>query len=92
VPKLIADAIDRAVSIAMRFAADLPRAVIRPRYDAARAAPGGEPLVHLAARALLDQVRKRDVVLILAGSGSRDGRPKGVSNGLRAVVRGFRRR
>jgi len=80
-PKLIADAIDRAVSIEMRFAAELPRGVIRPLYEAAREAQGGEPLVYLAARALLDQVRKRDVVLIVTGSGSRFGLHKGETDG-----------
>jgi hypothetical protein len=80
-PKLIADAIDRAISIEMRFAGDLPRGVIRPLYDAARDAQGGDPLVYLAARALLDRVSRRDVVLIVTGSGSRYGLHKGETDG-----------
>src|SRR5688500_426039 len=65
----------------MRFAGDLPRGVIRPLYDAARTAQGDEPLVYLAARALLDRVSGRDVVLIVTGSGSRYGLHKGETDG-----------
>lgn len=80
-PKIIADAIDRVISIEMRFAAELPRGVIRPLYDAARELQGGDPLVFLAARKLLDHVGQRDTVLIVTGSGSRFGLPKGETDG-----------
>ena len=43
-PKIIADAIDQLISIEMRYAAELPRGVIRPLYEAARDVQGGEPL------------------------------------------------
>ncbi len=80
-PKIIADAIDRLISIEMRFAAELPRGVIRPLYDAAREAQGGEPVVYHAARQILERVGKRDVVLIVTGSGSRLGLYKGETDG-----------
>ena len=35
-PKIIADSIDQLISIEMRYAAELPRGVIRPLYEAAR--------------------------------------------------------
>ena len=67
-PKIIADSIDQLISIEMRFAAELPRGVIRPLYEAAREIQGGEPLVYQAARALLERVGQRDTVLIVTGS------------------------
>jgi hypothetical protein len=79
--KIIADAIDRLISIEMRFAAGLPRGVVRPLYDAAREAQGGEPVVYHAARELLERVDKRDVVLIVTGSGTRLGLYKGETDG-----------
>jgi hypothetical protein len=81
VPKIIADSIDRLISVEMRFAAELPRGVIRPLYEAARDAQGGEPVVYRAAHALLERVGKGDVVLIVTGSGSRFGLPKGETDG-----------
>ena len=55
-PKIVADSIDQLISIEMRFAAELPRGVIRPLYEAARDVQGGEPLVYQAARTLLEHV------------------------------------
>jgi hypothetical protein len=81
VPKIIADAIDRLISVEMRFAAELPRGVIRPVYEAARDAQGGDPLVYMAARQLRERVSTRDVVLIVTGSGSRFGLHKGETDG-----------
>lgn len=80
-PRIIADAIDRLISVEMRFAGELPRGVIRPLYDAARAVQAGEPLVYLAARRLLDRVARRDVVVVVTGSGSRFGLHKGETDG-----------
>lgn len=80
-PKVIADAIDRLISIEMRYAAELPRGVIRPLYEAAREAQGGEPVVYQAARQILERVGKEDVVLIVTGSGSRFGLYKGETDG-----------
>jgi hypothetical protein len=80
-PKIIADAIDQLISIEMRYAAELPRGVIRPLYEAARDVQGGEPLVYQAAQALLEHVGQRDTVLIVTGSGSRFGLPKGETDG-----------
>ncbi|ETX06108.1 MAG: hypothetical protein ETSY2_19135, partial [Candidatus Entotheonella gemina] len=80
-PKIIADAIDQLISIEMRFGSGLPRGVIRPLYEAARDVQGGEPLVYQAARALLEHVRQRDTVLIVTGSGSRFGLPRGETDG-----------
>jgi hypothetical protein len=79
--KIIADSIDRLISIEMRFAAELPRGVIRPLYEAARETQGGEPVVYRAAHTLLERVGKRDVVLIVTGSGSRLGLAKGETDG-----------
>jgi hypothetical protein len=81
VPKIIADSIDRLISIEMRFAAELPRGVIRPLYDAARAAQGGDPLVYLGAEGLRKHVSKGDHVLIVTGAGSRLGLHKGETDG-----------
>ena len=80
-PKIIADAIDQLISLEMRFAGELPRGVIRPLYEAARDAQGGEPLVFRAANALLERVGKGDTVVIVTGSGSRFGLPKGETDG-----------
>jgi hypothetical protein len=80
-PKSIADSIDQLISIEMRFAAELPRGVIRPLYNAAPDLQGGEPLVYQAARALLECVEQRDTVLIVTSSGSRFGLPRGEMDG-----------
>ncbi|MGH7320481.1 MAG: glutamate cyclase domain-containing protein [Candidatus Rokuibacteriota bacterium] len=80
-PRIIADAIDRLISVEMRFAGDLPRGVIRRLYEAARDVQGGEPLVYLAARRLLDRVARGDVVVVVTGSGSRFGLHKGETDG-----------
>ena len=80
-PKIIADSIDQLISLEMRFGAGLPRGVIRPLYEAARDLQGGEPLVYQAARALLDRVTRHDTVLIVTGSGTRFGLPKGETDG-----------
>jgi hypothetical protein len=81
VPKVIADAIDHLCAIEMRFAAELPRGVIWPLYEAAREAQGGDPLVYLAAERLLENVGRGDYVLIVTGSGTRFGLPKGETDG-----------
>jgi hypothetical protein len=80
-PRIIADSIDRLTSVEMRFAAELPRGVIRPLYEAARDVQGDEPLVYLAAQALLEGLQRRDVVLIVTGSGSRFGLSRGETDG-----------
>ena len=80
-PKIIADAIDQLISIEMRYSSGLPRGVIRPIYEAAREAQGGEPLVYLAAQKLREVAGPRDFVLIVTGSGQRFGLPKGETDG-----------
>jgi hypothetical protein len=80
-PKIIAESIDQIMSVEMRPAAGLPRGVIRPLYEAAREAQGGAPLVYLAGQKLLQAVGKGDCVLIVTGSGRRDGLPKGETDG-----------
>jgi D-glutamate cyclase len=80
-PTIVADVIDRLVSAEIRYAGELPRGVVHAMYDAARAAQGGVPLVHLAARALRDAVGRRDVVMLVTGAGSRFGLHKGETDG-----------
>jgi hypothetical protein len=80
-PKIIAESIDQLMSIEMRFAGDLPRGVIRPLYQAARDAQGGDPVVYRAAQVVLERVQQRDVVVIVTGSGSRFGLPRGETDG-----------
>jgi hypothetical protein len=40
IDEIVGDALDRVVSIEMRFASGLPRGVVMPLFDAARAAAG----------------------------------------------------
>jgi len=81
VPKIIADAINRLMCAEMRFAAELSRGVIRLLDEAAGDMRGGDPVVYLAARHLLERVRRWDVGLIVTSSGSRCGLHKGEMDG-----------
>jgi hypothetical protein len=80
IDEITGDAIDRAVSIEMRFGSGLPRGVTTPLYDAARAAAGG-PMAFTAARALKDRVSKSDHVFVVTGAGTPPGLPKGETDG-----------
>jgi hypothetical protein len=80
IDEITGDAIDRAVSIEMRFGGGLPRGVTTPLYDAARAVAGGAMALK-AARALIERVRKGDHVFVVTGAGTPPGLPKGETDG-----------
>jgi len=80
IDEVVGDALDRAVSIEMRFAVGLPRGVTTPLYDAARAVAGGS-MSFRAAQALRQQVKRGDHVLVVTGAGTPPWLPKGETDG-----------
>ena len=80
IDEIVGDAIDRVVSVEMRFAAGLPRGVIRPLYEAARR-HHGRPLCLIAAERLKASISAGDVVLIATGAGTPPWLPKGETDG-----------
>jgi hypothetical protein len=81
-PKSVANSIDRLITIEIRYGGgNLPRGVKIPLYEAARAKQGGDPLVYLAGRKLLEHVKPKDTVLFVTGAGSRTGLVKGETDG-----------
>jgi hypothetical protein len=80
IDEIVGDAIDRVVSIEMRFASGLPRGVIQPLYEAARR-HHGRSLCLLAAERLKASVSAGDVVLIATGAGTPPWLPKGETDG-----------
>ena len=83
-PEVIADSIDRVCAVEMRFQGDpedgLPRGVSYPLYAAARE-EAGKPLTYLAARGLLESVKRNDTVLVVSGAGSPPFLPFGETDG-----------
>lgn len=80
IDEIVGEAIDRAVSIEMRFGSGLPRGVTQPLFDAARSEAGG-PMCLRAAAALKAHVGRGDYVLILTGAGAPPTLPKGETDG-----------
>ena len=80
IDEIIGDSLDRAVSIEMRFASGLPRGVVTPLYDAARAVAGGS-MSFRAAQAIKARVRRGDHVLVVTGAGTPPWLPKGETDG-----------
>jgi hypothetical protein len=80
IDEIVGDSIDRAVNIEMRFRAGLPRGVTYPLYEAARKKQG-KPLTWLAAKLLVDKVRKGDHVFVVTGAGTPPGLPAGETDG-----------
>jgi hypothetical protein len=80
IDEIVGDAIDRAVTIEMRFAGGLPRGVTTPLYDAARR-HHGKPLTWLAARSLMERVSPGRHVFVVTGAGAPPGLPKGETDG-----------
>lgn len=80
IDEIIGDSLDRAVSIEMRFARGLPRGVVAPLYDAARAAAGGS-MTFRAAQALRQRVNRGNHVLVVTGAGTAPWLPKGETDG-----------
>src|SRR5260370_17265052 len=64
----------------MRFRAGLPRGVTYPLYEAARKKQG-KPLTWLAAKLLMDKVKKGDYVFVVTGAGTPPGLPAGETDG-----------
>jgi hypothetical protein len=77
---IVGDAIDRTVSIEMRFGSGLPRGVIQPLFDAARERAGG-PMCFQSASALKERVSSGDRVLLITGAGAPPTLPKGETDG-----------
>ena len=80
IDSIVADAIDRAITIEMRFAAGLPRGVTEPLYRAARQRHG-VPLTWLAATSLKERVSQGRNVFVVTGAGAPPGLPKGETDG-----------
>lgn len=80
IDEIIGNSLDRAVSIEMRFADGLPRGVVTPLYDAARAVAGGS-MSFRAAQAIKSKVRRGDHVLVVTGAGTPPWLPKGETDG-----------
>jgi hypothetical protein len=80
IDEIVGDSLDRAVSIEMRFADGLPRGVVTPLYDAARAVAGGS-MSFRAAQAIKSKVRRGDHVLVVTGAGTPPWLPKGETDG-----------
>ena len=80
IDSIVADAIDRAITIEMRFAAGLPRGVTEPLYRAARERHG-VPLTWLAATSLKERVSHGRNVFVVTGAGAPPGLPKGETDG-----------
>ena len=80
IDEIVGDSIDRAVNIEMRFRAGLPRGVTYPLYEAARKKQG-KPLTWLAAKLLMDKVKKGDHVFVVTGAGTPPGLPAGETDG-----------
>jgi hypothetical protein len=80
IDEIVGDSIDRAVNIEMRFRAGLPRGVTYPLYEAARKKQG-KPLTWLAAKLLVDKVKKGDHVFVVTGAGTPPGLPAGETDG-----------
>jgi hypothetical protein len=80
IDEIVGDSLDRAVSIEMRFADGLPRGVVTPLYDAARAVAGGS-MSFRAAQAIRSKVRRGDHVLVVTGAGTPPWLPKGETDG-----------
>jgi D-glutamate cyclase len=80
IDEIVGDSIDRTVSIEMRFAHGLPRGVIHPLYDAARA-HFAKPLCFIAAQALQKQVAVGRHLLVVTGAGVPPWLPKGETDG-----------
>jgi len=80
IDEITGDSLDRAVSIEMRFAHGLPRGVVAPLYDAARAQSGGS-MTFRAAQALRARVSRGDHVLVVTGAGTAPWLPKGETDG-----------
>ncbi|MGG5819483.1 glutamate cyclase domain-containing protein [Falsiroseomonas sp. HW251] len=73
------EALDQLVTLEIKNAG-MPRGVLRPLYDAARALAGG-PIASAVADALLARVKPGDAVILLTGAGYMPTMPKGESDG-----------
>lgn len=78
--KVTGDAIDRLVTVEMRYQG-MPRGYLIGLYDGARAAQGDEPLAMRAARWLVQHVQPGDNVFIATGAGVPPNLPKGEVDG-----------
>lgn len=76
----VGEAIDRLVSVEMRYGSGIPRGVIHRLYDAARE-HHKIPLSYLAARELKARVKPGDHVLVVTGAGTPPGLPWGETDG-----------
>ena len=76
----VGEAIDRLVSVEMRYASGLPRGVISRLYDAARRWQQA-PLSMLAAQALMGRLSAGKRVLIVTGAGAPPWLPAGETDG-----------
>lgn len=76
----LGEAIDRLISVEIRFGSGLPRGVTHRLYEVARSCQG-KPLTFLAATHLQQRVHPGDHVLIVTGAGMAPGLPRGETDG-----------
>jgi len=94
-PKIVADYVDRLINIEMKIQGDKTRGTKTQLYEAARIKQK-EPLTYLAAKALIDNLKKGNAVIIATGAGAPPKLPKGETDGplgaaalARAIDLGF---
>jgi hypothetical protein len=79
-PDFVGEAVDQLISIEIKNRG-MPFGILKPLYDAARAAGGGRPLSMLAAEGLQRVLKRGDTVFVLTGAGYGPTMPKGESDG-----------
>ncbi|HEU5170218.1 MAG TPA: glutamate cyclase domain-containing protein [Gemmatimonadales bacterium] len=79
-PAVACEAIDRLITVEMRFASGFPRGIIPRLYDAARSRSDG-PLTHRAAAGLVERVHPGDYVFLVTGAGGPPHLPAGETDG-----------
>ncbi len=79
-PDVVGEAVDQLISIEIKNRG-MPFGILKPLYDAARAAGGGRPLSMLAAEGLKRVLKPGDTVFVLTGAGYGPTMPKGESDG-----------
>ncbi|WP_102225805.1 glutamate cyclase domain-containing protein [Acidimangrovimonas sediminis] len=82
---IIGEALDRLITVEMRYASGVPRGIIAPLYDAARQ-EAGRPLTTLAVEAICRAVAPGDRVLIVTGAGAPPFLPVGETDGPLGAV------
>ncbi len=95
-PHIIANQIDKLCNVEFHPGSGHCRGYGDALYAAAREAQGNEPLTYLAAKRLMETVKKGDTVFVITGTGIDQWVPEGESDGpigcaalARALVRAF---